>query len=71
MNFGKKMRILLREKGEGIVSGVIWLGVVAIVSGTIAYGVWNGIASNGSSAKNDITNTMTTQTTNAKAITVP
>lgn len=56
----------LKRKGEGVISGVIWLGIVAVISGIISYGVWNGALTNGNAANTNITGTMNTQMNNAK-----
>jgi len=32
----------MKKKGEGVVTGLIWFGVLAIASGTIAAAIWGG-----------------------------
>lgn len=31
------------KRGEGVVTGILWLGVVGIVAGAIATAMWKGI----------------------------
>lgn len=49
---------LLRNTGEGLVSNLLWIAVTAIVSGTIAYSVWNSIATQTGSVRTIIDNTI-------------
>lgn len=52
------LKIFLSKKGEGIITGMIWLSVAAIVSGTIAYSIWAAMGSSAGSVKTLITNTI-------------
>lgn|GEM_PF-2424141 len=52
---------LLRKRGEGVLTGMTWMAVVAIVSGLISYAMWgpSGISGAASTSKSAITNEMT------------
>ncbi len=56
-------------KGEGVLTGVIWMGVVAIVCGLIAVAVWTNISGDGTTAKTNVTNSMNTAVSGASSLT--
>lgn len=49
---------LLRSKGEGILTTLIYLGVTAIVASAIAYAIWATLSTQTSAVKTLITNTI-------------
>lgn len=61
----------LCEKGEGVMTGMLWMAVVAIVAGAISYAMWGsaGISGAATASKNTISTQMGTTTTDAKTIT--
>lgn len=67
----KISRIFLSKKGEGILTGVLWMAAVAITSGLIAYAMWgsNGIGGAASVSKATPGTTITTLKTNVNALT--
>lgn len=55
----KKIKsFLTRESAEGVLTGILWMAVVAIVSGAISYSIWAAVSSSATSLKGLITTTI-------------
>ena len=65
------LKKLSSKKGEGIVTGVLWLGAVAIATGAVAFSIWTGISATADNSKSSSTSAGTTMTTNVTAIKHP
>jgi len=67
---------MLSKKAEGVLTGILWMAVVAIVSGSIAYAMWGsaGIGGAATTSKAQVGpaagSAMATAKTKALAITV-
>ncbi|MGE4282337.1 MAG: hypothetical protein AB7G87_01310 [Clostridia bacterium] len=48
------MGIFLKKRGEGILTGLLWFGAVAVAGSVIALALMTQIASTGNSAENTI-----------------
>lgn len=59
---------LSSKKGEGILTGILWMATVAVVTGGIALAIWTGISATGVSSKTSSTNAFTTSTNSAKLL---
>lgn len=46
------------ESAEGVLTGILWMAVVAIVSGAISYSIWAAMSGSATSVKNLITTTI-------------
>lgn len=62
---------LLVKKGEGILTGILWMAAVGVVSGLIAYTMWGsgGISGAATASKATPINSMNTLTTGVNALT--
>lgn len=49
---------LLGRKGEGVVTGILWMTVVAVVSGSIAYSIWAAVGGSAGTLKDLILTTL-------------
>lgn len=50
--------LLMGKSGEGVITGILWMGVVAIVSSAIAVSIWTSMGSSATSVKDLITTTI-------------
>ena len=62
------LRKLFSKKGEGVLTGILWMATVAIVTGGIALSIWAGISATGVNSKASSTAAGTTMTTGAGVI---
>lgn len=62
---------LSSKKGEGILTGILWMAAVAIVTGGIAFSIWAGITGTANASKTSSTDAGTTMTTNVTGIAHP
>lgn len=46
------------QKGDGMISNLLWIAVAAVVSGAIAYAIWKSLADQTATVKNVIQNTI-------------
>ena len=65
------LKKLFSKKGEGVLTGVLWMATVAIVTGGIAFAVWTGITGTANASKTSSTTAGTTMTTNVTGIAHP
>ena len=56
--FKKIKSFLIGESAEGVVTGMLWMAVVAVVSGTISYSIWAAMSGSATTVKNLITTTI-------------
>lgn len=64
----KIISFLRRTSAEGILTGLLWFGAVAIGASIISVGIWSHITQTGTSANSTIDSSSQDAFTNAKAI---
>lgn len=62
--FKRMTRLAKGQRGDGVITGIIWMAVVTIVSGAIAYSMWSSTGNAATTAKGQINTTMTNRTGN-------
>lgn len=63
------LEIIFSKKGEGILTGILWIAGVVLASGLIAYAMWGSISGAATISKETSGTSMTTLKTNVNSIT--
>jgi hypothetical protein len=51
-------RLFIMKKGEGVITGMLWMAVTSIVAGAIAYSIWAAVSTSSGTLKTLIQTTI-------------